>query len=136
MSEVDNDHLTDEKGQMGELAATAKAEHLAVGEALGNALDHAMNAGDALIALRKFVPAGLWQKYLRTFTGISERTARVYQQVAKARPQLERQSSAGPLSIVEALKYLRGPKQPRKVGREKTESGELDPNHWGRPRNS
>lgn len=40
------------------LTRTAQAEHLAVGHALGNALEHAMNAGDALIALRKHVPEG------------------------------------------------------------------------------
>jgi hypothetical protein len=132
MFDVSNDHLTDEQGQLGELAATARAEHLAVGQALGNALQHAMNAGDALLALRKRAPAGLWQKYIRTFTGISLRTARVYQRVAKARPQLERQSSAGPLSIAEALKYLQEPKQPRTAtAKTKTSSAKpFDPVFW------
>jgi hypothetical protein len=132
MSDVSNDHLTDEQGQLGELAAIARTEHLAVGQALGNALQHAMNAGDALLALRKLVSAGLWEKYIRTFTGISERTARVYQRVAKARPQLERQSSAGPLSIAEALKLLQEPKQPRAtVTKAKTNSAkEFDPARW------
>jgi hypothetical protein len=129
MSDVNNVHLGGEQGQLRELTATAQAEHLAVGHALGNALQHAMNAGDALLALRELVPAGLWGKYIRTFTDISERTARVYQRVAKARPQLERQSSAAPLSIAEALKYLQEPKRtaPAKA---KANSAEFSPVGW------
>jgi hypothetical protein len=93
------------------LITTARAEHLAVGHALGDALHHAMLAGDALIAMRQLVPAGHWQAHLRCRLDISERSARVYVQVAKARADLDRQSSAGPLSIAAAVKYLKGPEK-------------------------
>src|SRR5262245_43041935 len=89
--------------RLAELTAAAQREHLAVGHALGNALHHAMAAGDALLAARELVPAGQWQAYLRKRADISERSAQVYVRVAKARAALEAQSSAGPLSIAAAL---------------------------------
>jgi hypothetical protein len=95
--------------ELAELTAVAQAEHAAVGAALGNALHHAMAAGDALLAARELVSPGQWQDYLRRCASISARSARVYIQVAKARPILERQSSAGRMSIAAALQYLRDP---------------------------
>jgi hypothetical protein len=97
------------------LTATARAEHLAVGHALGNALQHAMNAGDALLAMRELVPEGCWQAHLRGQVDISERCVRVYMQVAKSRAALDRQSSAGPLSIAAALEYLKDPEKRKKT---------------------
>jgi hypothetical protein len=110
---------------LAQLTATAQREHLAVGCALGNALAHAMAAGDALLAARELVPPGSWQAHLRKHD-ISERSARVYIQVAKARAVLERQSSAGPLSIAAALAYLKDPgaaeKKPAAKSRHKATS--------------
>jgi hypothetical protein len=91
-----------------ELTGTAQREHHAVGHALGNALQHAMAAGDALLAARELVPAGQWLAYLRK-TDIGERSAQVYIRVAKRRADLEAQSSAGPLSIAAALEFLKEP---------------------------
>jgi hypothetical protein len=68
--------------RLAELTAAARQEHLAVGLALGNALHHAMAAGDALLAMRELVPAGRWQAYVRDKTDISERSAQVYIRVA------------------------------------------------------
>jgi hypothetical protein len=100
------------------LTAKAKSEHLAVGHALGNALQHAMNCGDALLAIREMVPDGKWQAYLRDQTDIPARSARVYQQVAKSRPLLEREgSAAAPISIAQALAYLRDPEAKRPTSR-------------------
>jgi hypothetical protein len=86
----------------------ADGAHADVAGALEEALEHAMRAGDYLIAARKLAPPGQWEQYLRQRTSISERTARVYQQLAKNRAVLEeRQSSAGGrLSIAAALKIL------------------------------
>jgi hypothetical protein len=110
-------------------------EHVAVGLALGNALHHAMASGDALIAMRELVPAGQWHAHLRAHTDISERSARVYIQVAKARPILERQSSAGSLSIATALEYLKDPdgttnKRSATKTKTKTKSTSFDALAW------
>jgi hypothetical protein len=105
---VDN-FATPETPDPANLITTAQREHQAVGHALGNALVHAMNAGDALTPLRETVQEGQWQAYLREHVvDISERTARVYMQLAKERAKLERQSSAAPLSIAAALEFLKG----------------------------
>jgi hypothetical protein len=96
-----------EQEPLARLTATAQAEHLAVGQALSDCLRHAMAAGDALLAARKLVPAGNWLAHLREHTDISERSARVYIQVARARAELERQCAAGPLSIAAALEFLK-----------------------------
>jgi hypothetical protein len=110
---------------LAQLTAMAQREHLAVGCALGNALAHAMAAGDALLAARELVSPGSWQAHLRKHD-ISERSARVYILVAKARAVLERQSSAGPLSIAAALAYLKDPgaaeKKPAAKSRHKATS--------------
>ena len=96
------------QARLTQLTAAAQREHHAFESAFGNVLEHAMNAGDALLALRELVPPGQWQAYLRANTDISERSARVYTRVAKARPELSGSSAAGrPLSLRAALKYLR-----------------------------
>jgi tryptophanyl-tRNA synthetase len=118
---------------LGKLTAVAQAKHLAVGLALGDILYHAMAAGDALLAIRELVPEGQWQAHLRAHTDIPERTARVYVQVAKARPILERQSSAGPLSIAAALQYLRDPRKSGKrssASKAKTKPASFDALAW------
>jgi hypothetical protein len=108
--------------RLAELTAAAQQEHLAVGHALGNALRHAMAAGDALLAARELVPAGQWQAYRRKHTDISERSAQVYVRVAKHRADLEAQSSAGPLSIAAALEFLKEPASTTARPRAKTKS--------------
>src|SRR5262249_50647320 len=87
------------------------------------ALVHAMNAGDALLQMRELVPAGKWEAHVRSLE-LNERSARVYQQVAKARAKLERQSSAGPLSIAAALEYLKDKKSGKNsAAKTKTKKG-------------
>ena len=124
-----------EQDRLADLTAAAHREHLAVGHALGNALAHAMNAGDALLAARQMVPSDQWEIYLRNHADISERSARVYLRVAKARAVLERQSSAGPLSIAAALEFLKDPAstkaRPRvKIKRTKATATSLDALTW------
>jgi hypothetical protein len=96
----------DNQARLAQLTASAVTWHHAVEGALGDALGHAMNAGDALLAMRKLVPPGQWYAYLQANTDISERSAQVYVQVAKKRTELTRRASAGPLSIAAALKFL------------------------------
>jgi len=96
----------DNQARLAQLTAVAQREHRAFETTFGSALAHAMNAGDALLALREIVPPGQWLAYLRAHTDISERRSQVYFQVAKNRAELTRRTSAGPLSIAAALKYL------------------------------
>jgi hypothetical protein len=123
MCKLHNSSLAAEQPQdrLAEFTAAAQQEHLAVGHALDNALQHAMAAGDALIAVQGLVPAGQWQAYRRTHTDISDRSARVYIQVARSREQLERQRAAGPLSIRAALEFLKEPAPAKARPRTNTE---------------
>jgi hypothetical protein len=89
------------------LAAQICAAHLAVGRALGNALDHAMTAGDALIAARGQVKHGEWAFWLKRHCDLHERVARRYVQLAKARPVLEaKQTRESVLTLGVALKFI------------------------------
>jgi hypothetical protein len=102
------------QARLAELTTSAVTWHHAVENALGNALEHAMRAGDDLLAMRGLVPPGQWQAYLHANTDISERSARIYIQVAKRRAELSGRASAGPLSIAAALKYLQDSEGSRK----------------------
>jgi hypothetical protein len=104
------------------IATEVRFAHAAVGLALGNALAAAMRAGDALIAARLQVPEGKWEQWVKTSCDISNRTCRVYVRLAQSRAKLERQSSAGPLSIAAALQHLKGPEAARKKSAAKTKT--------------
>lgn len=75
------------------------------------ALERAMDAGDALQAIKDSVPHGNWSAALAA-TGIPSSTARLYMQLARARVRL---SAAGCSSIRDARTLLAGtkPRRPR-----------------------
>jgi len=71
---------------LAELAATANREHAAFGAAFGNALEHAIHAGEALTAAKAQIQHGEWLPWLAENFGGSERAAQLYMKVA-ANPQ-------------------------------------------------
>jgi hypothetical protein len=81
MSDVAPNELT-------RLAEVARAEHLAVGEAAKNVVEHALKCGDALNAAKSKVDAGTWLTWLAS-TEIKERTAQRYMKLAANREKLE-----------------------------------------------
>jgi hypothetical protein len=98
------------------LAAVVRREHGAaetvITEAQQHALQHALAAGDALLAAREKVTWG-WEQWVRRECRIKLRSAQVYMQLARGRAVLQAQSSA-PLSIAAALRILNGArKKPR-----------------------
>jgi hypothetical protein len=90
------------------LATTVRTEHQAVGYAARNVLEHAMAAGDALIAARALIPEGRWGRWLRNHCDLSERHARRYVTLATAREEIEERTrvSAPDLSLRGALKLI------------------------------
>ena len=89
------------------LAASINAEHDAAEHAARSAVDHARRAGALLIDAKAQLPHGSWLPWLAEHCPtISERTAQVYMQLAKANPQ----RVAG-LSVREALAVLSEPKE-------------------------
>ena len=89
------------------LATQIRRAHRAITLALHEALDHAMAAGDALIAAHGQVKHGEWSHWLKRHCDLRERTARRYIQLARARQVLEaNRSRATDLSLAGALRLL------------------------------
>jgi hypothetical protein len=77
-----------------------------------NGLRHALAAGDALIVIQpKVAERGLnWKKWLREHCFVSDRTAQLYQQLARHRNEIEAQFQQGEeLSLRAARKLISGP---------------------------
>jgi hypothetical protein len=116
---------------LGTLADTIRRHHQQAVAAIGRALDHAMAAGDALIAARKKVPPGGWETWLHQ-CDLNERTARRYTQFAKGRSIIEaKRSSATDLSLAGALRLL-GNKSGavRESSQQQSQSPKLSPLAW------
>ncbi len=89
------------------LAARVCENHAAVNRALSDALDRAMDAGDALIAAKTKVGHGRWTSWLR-HCDLIERTARVYMQLAAGRAVLDaKRQRAAVLTLRQALTLLK-----------------------------
>lgn len=88
-----------------ELAATANAEHgLAIG-AVTKAVEHAIRAGDALIAARRQVPRLQWTQWCEANVDIGSATIFRYIRLATYADQLPKRE---PLGIDAAYELLRG----------------------------
>jgi hypothetical protein len=94
-----------------------------------NALRHAMAAGDALNAVQPKVAArGLnWKKWLRENCLVSDRTAQLYQQLARHRDDIESELQRGvELSLRAARKLISGPSKTADVDGEEEDISESD----------
>jgi len=85
-----------------ELAVIVRDEIQQARKAWANALAHAMNAGDALIAVQpKVAERGItWTKWLKENCFVAVSTAKLYMQLARHRDQIEVElRSRGELSL-------------------------------------
>ena len=90
------DYLTKTDGLSATTVAKINEAHSACCKAAGDALSHAMRCGDLLAEAKATCGHGTWQAWLaENFTG-SQRTARVYMQLAASRGAIDskRQGSA------------------------------------------
>jgi len=71
-----------------ELVDRIRAGHAAVLNAGRSAVEHAMDAGDALRKARLLVASRQWEQFCKRWCGISPRAARNYVALAEARPKL------------------------------------------------
>jgi hypothetical protein len=89
-----------------ELAATANHEHARVLEAGVSMVEHAIKAGEALIAAKGLLPFGAWNQWLDAkFEAGCKATARNYMRIARHRALLE---SCEPAGLVDALRLIAG----------------------------
>jgi hypothetical protein len=72
-----------------------------------NALAIAMTAGEGLIAAKKMVAQGEWERWCRQECGVSERLCQTYMKLAKNRAAIEAKAQSAALSIDAALRFLR-----------------------------
>jgi hypothetical protein len=95
--------------ELDELAARIRAALEAARQARSNALDHALQAGDALNAAQERVSSG-WKRWLRTNCFLSPSTAMLYQQLARHRPEIEAKiEQIGELSLRSARRLVANP---------------------------
>jgi hypothetical protein len=115
------------------LADQIRNYHQQAVRAVGQALEHAMNAGDALLKAKARQRHGNWASWLRKNCEISPRTAQRYMQLAEARTLLQSKSVAVAthLTIAQALKLLGNKKLPhRKSERRSPQSTSLSSIAW------
>jgi Protein of unknown function (DUF3102) len=98
------------KPTLTQLKATANRNHKAVMASGTAMLDHAVEAGNALVAAKGLVKHGEWTPWLRENFNGSDRTAQVYMQVAR-NPQRAAVLKEG--SIQRALLEISAPEPPR-----------------------
>jgi len=115
-----------------QLADDVRRHHKDVVNGVLDALNHALDAGDALNAAKesKEVPRGEWAAFVRQ-CGINERVARRYMQLAKARSVIEaKRTRESDLSLAEALRLLSNHKPKNKPNKPKAAPSPLTKASW------
>jgi hypothetical protein len=93
-----------------DLAAKIRNAHAAVGHAARDVLEHALNAGDALLKAKAAVPHGRWLPWLKSECDLSDRHAERYMLLAQNRVTLAANSTrVSDLSLRSALCLLKKP---------------------------
>ena len=105
MSALAHDNVVELAPSLAALAERARREHDLVEAALGDAVQHALAAGDALLAAQAQIPFGQWQAWLADNCGLFYKNASKYMRLAKNR---EKVIQGGATSITHALEILRG----------------------------
>lgn len=94
------------------LAAEINRYHAACILAVGDALKHAMDAGDRLIEAKAACQHGEWSDWLAGNFNGADRTARAYMRLAANREKIEKMQNGGPhavLTIDSAMQLIAGP---------------------------
>lgn len=103
----DNVVAANQQASLAQLVECIRAAHHAAQQAGCNALHHALDAGEALIAAREQVPTG-WKRWLADNCAMPLRTAMLYVQLAKHRKKIEAYLDG--LSLRGALRLIAKPK--------------------------
>lgn len=107
MSEIAQS-IIEEGKRLDALKTRINEEHRQCEEAVGEALKHAINAGEGLAQMKERVPHGTWGRWLRENFEGSERTAQAYVRLYRRRDEIR--NGAADLSIRGALSSLSTPK--------------------------
>lgn len=89
---------------LADLAARISAEHEAAENAYQCGVEHALQCGALLLEAKEQVPHGQWLPWLQTNCSVSPRSARLYMQLARSRPELEsKTATVANLTLRDAL---------------------------------
>jgi hypothetical protein len=94
-----------------EIAERVRAEHQAVGFAIGNMLESARRAGELLLEAKGQIQHGAWQPWLEASFDGSLRTAQAYMRVAKRWDEIAKTQDPAFLSLDGALRLLSEPRE-------------------------
>jgi Protein of unknown function (DUF3102) len=86
---------------LADLAARIRQEHEAAVAALNSAVVHAMTAGDLLIEAKAQVPHGSWRGWVADNCKLSERSIRLYMQLAKHRGIVEKELAKSAMGVAD-----------------------------------
>jgi hypothetical protein len=100
--------IREEERRLAALKERINEEHRQCEEAVGTALEHAINAGEGLTEMKRWVSHGRWGAWLRDNFEGSERTAQAYMRLHRRRDEIR--NGAADLSIRGALSSLSAPK--------------------------
>ena len=107
----------DRQDNLNALAATVRAAHAGVTLTATNLVEHALAAGDALIAGKAAAGHGNWLSWLRQDCDLGERQAQKYMTIARGQGVLEANPTRGAdLTLTAALKLLLSKKTPPATG--------------------
>jgi hypothetical protein len=97
-----------------DLAARINAAHEAAAAALKSSVVHAMQAGELLLEAKDHVGHGGWLPWLKANFPFSDRTARLYMQVARRRADVEtKMATVADLTVREAVETIAANKPKR-----------------------
>jgi hypothetical protein len=83
----------EQSNSLADLAHRINVEHKATVDALRSAVVHAMAAGDLLLEAKKQIPHGQREKWFEDHCEMSDRSRRLYMQLAKHRKTIEKEMS-------------------------------------------
>jgi hypothetical protein len=94
-----------------DLAARIRVSHEAVRHALRSAVERAMATGDLLLEAKEQVQHGQWSQWIQEHCEISDRTARLYMQLAENRVVIETTGNVAGLTLNSAVRLLAPPEE-------------------------
>lgn len=100
--------------ELTKLGAQINRVHRLAERAGRSAVQHATHAGEMLIKAKRLCRHGTWQSWLADHCEVSERSARLYMQVARDLPEADRskRQRVAILSLREAVTLLAEPREP------------------------
>lgn len=116
-----------------ELAAAVRKYHNDVQTSLTRALDYALDAGDALLELKRSVAHGQWTPFVERECGLNIRVAQNYMSLARNRTLIEEANANGDalLNITGALQLIATPQAAAAEGaRPDADDKEVEKDAW------